>query len=73
MSSFLSEEENNFYLNEGYLVRENQFNAEEVDSLRDALERAVDSAQEKAIEGKVYYLDKKKFIDVGYMTLQYEP
>ena len=73
MSSFLSEEENNFYLNEGYLVRENQFTAEEVDSLRDALERAVDSAQEKAIEGKVYYLDKKKFIDVGYMTLQYEP
>ena len=73
MSSFLSEEENNFYINEGYLVRENQFTIEEVDALRGALERAVNSAHEKANEGKVYYLDKKKFVDVGYMTLQYEP
>tara|TARA_B100000700_G_scaffold309054_1_gene387532 strand:- start:2697 stop:3476 length:780 start_codon:yes stop_codon:yes gene_type:complete len=73
MSSFLSEEENNFYINEGYLVRENQFTIEEVNSLRDALERAVDSAQEKANSGKVYYLDKKKFVDVDYLTLQYEP
>ena len=73
MNSFLSKEESSFYLNEGYLVRENQFSIHEVNSLRDALERAVNNAQEKAPNGKVYYLDEKKFVDVDYMTLQYEP
>ena len=73
MSLFLSKKETKFYVNEGYLVRDNQFSIKEVDSLRDALERAVNSAEEKANNGKVYYLDKKKFVDVGYMTLQYEP
>ena len=42
MSYFLSKEESNFYEDEGYLVRENQFSINEVNSLRDALERAVD-------------------------------
>ena len=73
MSYFLSKEEKNFYEDEGYLVRENQFSINEVNSLRDALERAVNKAQEKAPSGKAYYLDKKKFVDVDYMTLQYEP
>ena len=73
MSYFLSKEESNFYEDEGYLVRENQFSINEVNSLRDALERAVNKAQEKAPSGKAYYLDKKKFVDVDYMTLQYEP
>ena len=73
MSSFLSKEESNFYTDEGYLVRENQFSINEVNSLREAVERAANNAQEKACNGKVYYLDKKKFIDVDYMTLQYEP
>ena len=65
MSLFLSKKETKFYVNEGYLVRDNQFSIKEVDSLRDALERAVNSAEEKANNGKVYYLDKKKFVDVG--------
>ena len=69
MSLFLSKKENNFYVNEGYLIRENQFTANEVDSLREALERAVNSAEEKADNGQVYYLDKKKFVDVGHITL----
>jgi Phytanoyl-CoA dioxygenase (PhyH). len=73
MSQFLSKKENNFYVNEGYLVRENQFSKDEVDSLREALERAVISAEKKANNGQVYYLDKKKFVDVGHITLQYEP
>ena len=54
MSLFLSKKENNFYVNEGYLVRENQFTTNEVDSLRKALERAVNSAEEKADNGQVY-------------------
>ena len=37
------------------------------------MERAVNKAQERASGGKVYFLDKKKFVDVDYMTLQYEP
>ena len=73
MSYFLSKEESNFYEDEGYLVRENQFSINEVNFLRHAFERAVNKAQEKASGGKVYYLDKKKFVDVDYMTLQYEP
>ena len=73
MSYFLSKKESNFYEDEGYLVRENQFSINEVNSLRDALERAVNKAQEKAPSGKTYYLDKKKFVDVDCMTLQYEP
>ena len=64
MSYFLSKEESNFYEDEGYLVRENQFSINEVNVLRNAFERAVNKAQEKASSGKVYYLDKKKFVDV---------
>ena len=63
MSYFLSKEESDFYEDEGYLVRENQFSINEVNSLRDALERAVNKAQEKASSGKAYYLDRKKFVD----------
>ena len=73
MSYFLSKEESDFYEDEGYLVRENQFSINEVNALRHALERAVNKAQERASGGKVYFLDKKKFVDVDYMTLQYEP
>ena len=61
MSYFLSKEESNFYEDEGYLVRENQFSINEVNSLRCALERAVNKAQAQASGGKVYFLDKKKF------------
>ena len=73
MNYFLSKEESNFYEDEGYLVRENQFSINEVNALRHALERAVNKAQERASDGMVYFLDKKKFVDVDYMTLQYEP
>ena len=52
MSHFLSKEESNFYEDEGYLVRENQFSINEVNSLRDALEMAVNKSQEKASGGK---------------------
>ena len=38
MSYFLSKEESNFYEDEGYLVRENQFSINEVNALRHALE-----------------------------------
>ena len=62
MSYFLSKEESNFYEDEGYLVRENQFSINEVNALRHALERAVNKAQEKSSGGKAYYLDKKKFV-----------
>ena len=47
MNYFLSKEESNFYEDEGYLVRENQFSINEVNALRHALERAVNKAQEK--------------------------
>ena len=73
MSYFLSKEESDFYEDEGYLVRENQFSINEVNSLMQSLESSVNKAQQKALSEKTNYLDKKKFVDVDYMTLQYEP
>ena len=52
MSYFLSKEESNFYEDEGYLVRENQFSINEVNALRHALERAVNKAQKSPQVGR---------------------
>ena len=69
MNYFLSKEESNFYEDEGYLVRENQFSINEVNALRYALERAVNKAQERASGGKVYFLDKELYSLVQDMRI----
>ena len=73
MSYFFSDQENLQYQNEGYLVRENQFSSREINKFRKAFEITVSKALEISSSGKEYFLDKKRFVDIDYLTLQYEP
>lgn len=68
----LTAEELSFYRVHGYLVREDVFSQEEVEQLRVGVEAAVAKAHQSTIEGKTYFLDGKRFVDVGSMTVQYE-
>jgi len=61
------------YQQNGYLVRENVFSDTEVMALRQAAERAVDKAVSLCESGKTYILDGKRFVDVGHLTVQFEP
>ncbi len=73
MSYFFSDQENLQYQNEGYLIRENQFSSREINKLRKVFESTVSKALEISSSGKEYFLDKKRFVDIDYLTLQYEP
>ena len=73
MSFFLSDKEHSRYLEDGFLVRPNQFVSEELENLRDIFEATVLKAHSVSDSGKEYFLDKKKFVDIDYLTLQYEP
>jgi hypothetical protein len=60
------------YQQDGYLVRANAFSASEVKQLHNALERACASALKQAPTGHEYFLDGKRFVDIGQCTLQFE-
>lgn len=60
------------YQQDGYLVRANAFSASEVEHLHNALERACANALKQAPAGHEYFLDGKRFVDVGRSTLQFE-
>ncbi len=68
----LSEEELDSYRTHGFLIRPSVFPEAELVHLRKIVELAVDFAHGKTAEGKTYYLDDKRFVDVGDMTVQYE-
>lgn len=68
----LSPEEQSAYLETGYLVRESIFDAGEIAELRAASDAACHSAREKALSGRTYFLDQKRFVDIGYLTVQFE-
>ncbi len=68
----LSRQELRSYRDNGYLIRPSVFKGEELESLTDSVERAVTQAAELAGSGKTYYLDTKRFVDVGSMTVQFE-
>ncbi len=68
----LSDAELADYRQDGYLIRESVFSAEELVVLREAVERAVNRAVAETEQGETYYLDKKRFVDVGPMTVQFE-
>lgn len=72
LSPRLSEQELGDYRDAGFLVRERAFAEDELTGLRDAVERAVDKAHQLTREGKTYFLDGKRFVDVGCMTVQFE-
>lgn len=68
----LSEEELFSYREHGFLIRRNVFAEDELTRLRDAVEEAVSRAHAQTSEGSTYFLDEKRFVDVGDMTVQYE-
>ena len=71
-SHCLSEEELISYRRHGFLVREGVFSGQDLVQLRDAVEAAVCRAFAETREGTTYFLDGRRFVDVGDMTVQFE-
>lgn len=68
----LTEQELLFYRQHGYLIRSAVFDAAEVTVFSAAVERAVQRAFDQTSGGQTYHLDRKRFVDVGNMTVQFE-
>jgi len=68
----LTVEEARQYDRDGFLVRQAVFSSEETAALCAAAERAVARAAELGKDGKTYILDGKRFVDAGYVTIQFE-
>tara|TARA_B000000565_G_scaffold124199_1_gene93663 strand:+ start:6280 stop:7056 length:777 start_codon:yes stop_codon:yes gene_type:complete len=73
LNYYFSEKEKSQYAEEGFILREDQFSSGELDSFRKIVEATVRSADLASKHGKAYFLDKKKFVDIDSLTLQYEP
>jgi len=69
----LSSIEVNNYKKNGFFIRKNVFTEQEVSRFIKAVEMAVIKARELAKEGTTYILDSKRFIDIGNLTVQFEP
>jgi hypothetical protein len=69
----LTPKELNSYERDGFLVRRAMFKKHELTILREAVERAASLAQELTATGRTYILDGKTFVDIGHITVQYEP
>lgn len=72
MSSNLSANEKVLYKREGFVVRKGVFGDDEIQALIDAVECAAERALALCAGGKTYWLDNKKFVDVGHLTVQFE-
>tara|TARA_B100000963_G_scaffold3607_1_gene2776 strand:+ start:1350 stop:2126 length:777 start_codon:yes stop_codon:yes gene_type:complete len=70
---FLSKEEQKKYNNDGFVLREDQLSSLELELYREEFEKTVQKAHSFSDDGKVYFLDGKKFVDIDYLTLQFEP
>ena len=68
----LSAEELAAYRRDGFLIRRSIFSPEEVAAFQQAAERAAVRALELCEEGNTYILDGKRFVDAGYVTVQFE-
>lgn len=68
----LTEQELLFYRQHGYLIRSEVFDTAEVADFSAAVERAVKRAFDQTAFGETYHLDRKRFVDVGNMTVQFE-
>ena len=68
----LTDNELKSYRTNGYLIRESVFSINEIAELQATAERAVDEAISLSHSGKSYILDGKRFVDVGYTTIQFE-
>jgi len=72
MSFELTSAEARRYERDGFLVRKAAFESGEIAELRQAAESAANLAQELSEEGRTYILDGKRFVDSGYVTIQFE-
>jgi phytanoyl-CoA hydroxylase len=68
----LQEHERAQYDDVGYFVRTAQFAAAEVEQLQTAAEAAAKRALADVPNGRTYWLDGKRFVDVGHITIQFE-
>jgi len=60
------------YRQDGFLIRRTVFDAAESIRLQAAAERAAVAARAACDTGHTYHLDGKRFVDAGYMTVQFE-
>lgn len=60
------------YERDGYFIRESIFDINEINELRAAAESAAQKALSASAAGRAYLLDGNRFVDVGYLTVQFE-
>ncbi len=69
----LNADEKRSYRTDGFLIRRAVFAPDEIAALRDAVERAAERAVALSETGREYILDGKRFVDIDYTTVQFEP
>lgn len=68
----LTDKEQQQWQEYGYFVRTHCFKSAELTAITAAVQRATVAADQQARSGSTYYLDGKKFVDIGPATVQYE-
>jgi ectoine hydroxylase-related dioxygenase (phytanoyl-CoA dioxygenase family) len=68
----LSAAERDRYAADGFLVRAACLDAKEIAVFADAAERAAERALAACAGGRTYVLDGRRFVDVGFRTVQFE-
>ena len=68
----LTKEEQECWQRDGFFIRESVFSPAELETLRSAARLAEKTAQELSNQGDTYFLDGKRFVDIGSLTVQFE-
>ena len=68
----LSTSEATQYQDNGFFIRRHVFQDQEIFKFIEAVEISVIEAKELAKKGKDYILDGKRFVDIDYLTVQFE-
>ena len=69
---YFSEAELSTYKEKGYLIREKIFTSEEIQELLISLDSALELIRCLVPSGERYFLDRKRFVDIGSTTVQFE-
>ena len=69
---YFSQAELSAYKEKGYLIREKVFKSEEIQELLFSLDSVLDSIRGLVPSGEKYFLDGKRFVDIGSTTVQFE-
>ena len=68
----MTPEEQHQWRRSGYFVRERVFSGAALETLRAAVEHVAEAAVRQCERGTPYWLDGKRFVDVGHTTIQFE-